>query len=144
MRNLLAILLLLLWVACAPEEISVEKLQGSWQAESLAHPDSQWLQRFDTCKIRLNFFPCGQAYTSTCSLQIQEYGQGGYASTDTLKYTIKGDELAFVDESTKSNLVYFNAIFRLRRFRWSLPGASELDLKRIDTSVVELRFQRLE
>lgn len=145
MKNLTLFLLSVLLVsACSPEDMALEKLQGRWQAQSLSHPDSVWLQRFDTCGIELAFFPCAQPYTATCSLQIREQGQGGYLSVDTLKYTIKGDELAFVDQASKINSLYFNNLIRLRRFRFSLPTESQLEWTRIDTTVVEFRFQRME
>lgn len=145
MKNLTLFLLSAMLVSsCTPEDMALEKLQGRWQAQSLSHPDSVWLKRFDTCGIELEFFPCAQPYTATCSLQIREQGQGGYLSIDTLKYTIKGDELAFVDGASKPKLLYFNNLIQLRRFRWSLPSESQLEWVRIDTAVVEFRFQRIE
>ena len=145
MKNLTLFLLsVLLASACSPEDMALEKLQGRWQAQSVSHPDSVWLKRFDTCGIELVFFPCAQPYTATCSLQIREQGQGGYLSVDTLKYTIKGDELAFVNEALKPKLLYFNSLLRLRRFRWSLATESQLEWARIDATVVEFRFQRIE
>jgi hypothetical protein len=145
MKNLpLFLLFVLLASACSPEDMALEKLQGRWQAQSLSHRDSVWLKRFDTCGIELEFFPCAQPYTATCSLQIREQGQGGYLSVDTLKYTIKGDELAFVDPTNKPKILIFSSLIFNRRFRWRLPSEPQLEWIRIDTAEVEFRFQRIE
>ncbi|MFZ4060140.1 MAG: hypothetical protein ACOYK5_02795 [Bacteroidia bacterium] len=145
MKNLTLFLLSAMLVSsCTPEDMALEKLQGRWQAQSLSHPDSVWLKRFDTCGIELAFFPCAQPYTATCSLQIREQGQGGYLSVDTLKYTIKGDELAFVDPTKKPKILIFSSLIFNRRFRWRLPIESQLEWARIDTTVVEFRFQRID
>jgi len=136
-------LLFSLFSGCA-EEVAMEKLQGRWEAQSVVHPDSSWTLKLDTCGLEIMFFPCSQPYTATCFLEMREQGMGGHVWVDTLGYTIKGDELAFVDGSVKTKSVFSNTLFRLRRFRWSIHEEMHLDLKRIDTSIIEFRFSKLE
>lgn len=132
-----------LFSGCA-EEMALDKLQGRWGAQSMVHPDSSWSSKLDTCGLEIVFFPCSQPYTATCFLEMREQGLGGHTWIDTLGYTIKGDELAFVDGSVKPKSVFSNTIFKLRRFRWSIDEEMQLDLMRIDTLVIEFRFSKLE
>jgi len=144
MKKSLAIVLMLMWVGCRyAEDDLAGRLNGHWklvhvEGDSLIFDTislvpltidtiridpltNKKLTRIDSTLHFFRFFPCENAYTSTCKVEVTLVNLlGDTLSVRNLNYTLKGNELSFIS----NNINMLNQhLFSLVRYKieWGGP-----------------------
>lgn len=127
---------LLLLSSCYKEQKSADTLKGTWSVNRI-----QWANGNDIAidgdSHRIEFLPCEQAYTATCTgVYFLDYADTLRPDLiDTFRFEIKGDE--FSVSQIKSSVPSNTIVTRILRQRYRIESLEDaaFTFKRIKTNV---------